>query len=171
MKLFFAFVTSLFFALPAFSSSNEVMLEMIDFITERTSYKYQGEPLPFIELRSTEELCRAVYSPETLKLIDECSVAGYYDFSLRTVFIATESGPYMVDEYFFETVLVHELVHYLQYLNDAHLTAKCRNALEADAYRIQKEYVVYMGYPEEQKPDPLFAMFISSCGDYIWFSE
>ena len=171
MKLLFAFITSLFFVFPAFASSNEIMLEMINFITERTNYKYQGEPLPFIELRSTEELCQAVYTPETLELIGECSIAGYYDFLLRTIFIATESGPYMVDEYFLETVLVHELVHYLQYLNDAHSTVKCRNALEADAYRIQKEYVEFMDYPEEQKPDPLFAMFISNCGDDYWFLE
>lgn len=171
MKLFSAFIMSLFFALPASASSDEIMLDMIDFITERTNYKYQGEPLPFVEIRTPGELCAVVFSPETLAKLNECTVAGYYDPSVKTIFISTESGPYMVDDFFIETILIHELVHYLQYLNAANLEVKCINELERDAYRIQKEFVDYMGYPEEQKPDPLFAMIISSCGDHGWFSE
>jgi hypothetical protein len=39
----------------------------------------------------------------------------------------------------------------------------CMQALEADAYLLQDDYVVDMGYPEEQRPDPLFAMIVSTC--------
>ncbi len=170
MRFILAFVLSLL-TIPAAASSNDIMLEMIEFITEHSKYEYAGEPLPFIEIRNVDELCKAVYTPETLKLIKECSVVGYYDHSVKTVFIADTSGPHMVDEYFIEVVLFHELVHYLQYLNGEHLKVECMNALEVDAYRLQREYIEYMEYPDEQKPDPLFAMLVSSCGKNGWFSE
>lgn len=171
MKLFSTVILVLFFALPVYGGSDKLMIEMIDFITKRTNYEYQGEPLPLVKLKPVDELCQAVYSSETLKKIDACTVAGYYDPAIETIFIADESGPYMVDEYFFETVLIHEMVHYLQYLNGTDHIVSCINELETDAYYIQKEYVEYMNYPAEQKPDPMFAMIVSNCNNAGWFLE
>jgi hypothetical protein len=145
------------------ASSNEVMLDMIEFITERSDYTYNGEKLPWIEIREPDELCRAVYLPETYAKLESCDIAGYYDNNLTTIFISDDPGRYMVAEGFFEVVLLHELVHYLQYLNGYDKEVACRNELEKDAYRLQVEYVDYMGYPEEQKPNALFAFFVSMC--------
>jgi len=155
-----------FFITPAYATTDEVMLDMIEYIEENSKYEYNNEKLPYIQIRTMDELCQAVYPPGFYELVkDQCAVAGYYDHNLNTVFIADESGPYMVDEGFIETVLFHELVHYLQYLNGEHEMVQCQNALEADAFLLQDDYVQYKGYPEEQRPDPLFAAIVSSCNE------
>jgi hypothetical protein len=149
--------------IAASASSNQIMLEMIDFITERSDYEYQGQPLPWIEIRTQDELCRAVYTPESYAKLTSCDVVGYYDNNLNTVFVSDDPGQYMVEEGFFETVLVHELVHYLQYLNGYDKKVACMAEMEKDAYRLHAEYVDYRGYPQQQKPNALFAIFASMC--------
>lgn len=159
--------TTLFLLLIPFyslASSNQVMLQMIAYITSNSDYSYNNEKLPFIEIRTTDELCRAVYSPDLYETIkDQCTVSGYYNENLNTIFIADESGPNMVEERFLETVLFHELVHFLQYINGSYETAECPNALEKDAYLLQDQFVQDMNYPEEQRPDKFFAMIVSTC--------
>jgi hypothetical protein len=144
----------------AVATSENIMLDMIAFITERTDLKYDGQPLPKIVMLEPEEICQQVmpHNPNT-----QCEISGFYDNVNTTIVISTETGQYMVDEYFIETVLVHELVHYLQYLNGVQHDVPCRNKLEKDAYSIQTQYVTEMGYPEEQKPDTMFSLFVSLC--------
>lgn len=165
MKKLFTFIAALFFLIsPAYATSDEVMLDMIEYIEENSKYEYNGEKLPYIQIRSPDELCQDLYPPEVYeKIKDQCSVAGLYNHNLNVIFIADKSGPYMVDEKFVETVLFHELVHFLQYLNGEDEKVSCMQALEADAYILQDDYVLDKGFPEEQRPDPLFAMIVSTC--------
>lgn len=165
MTRLITFITSLFFFItPAYATSDEVMLDMIEYIEENSKYEYNGEKLPYIQIKPSAELCKDIYPPEVYETIkDQCHIAGYYNHFTNTVFIAAESGPYMADEKFIETVLFHELVHFLQYANGEDEKVQCMRQLESDAYILQKEFVEDMGYPEEQKPNPLFALIASSC--------
>lgn len=165
MTRLLTFITSLFLLItPAYATSDEIMLGMIDYIEENSKYEYNGEKLPYIQIKTSQELCQDIYPPEVYETIkDQCHIAGYYNHMTNTVFIASESGPYMVDEKFIETVLFHELVHFMQYLNGEDEKVQCIRQLESDAYILQRDYVTDMGYPEEQKPDPLFALIVSSC--------
>jgi hypothetical protein len=69
----------------------------------------------------------------------------------------------MVQEKFIEVILFHELVHFLQYVNEEHKNVECLNALERDAYKLQDAYIEEMGWPDEQRPNMLFAYVISAC--------
>ena len=153
-----------FFITPVYATTDDVMLDMIEFIEKNSKYEYNNEKLPYVQIRTIDELCQAVYPPDVYESIkDDCAIAGYYDHNLNAIFIADESGPYMVDEGFIETVLLHELVHYLQYLNGEDEKVKCMRELEIDAFLLQDDYVLHKGYPEEQRPDPLFAAIVSTC--------
>lgn len=153
-------------ASQASSSSNDIMLDMIEFITSNSKYEYNNEPLPYIQVKSAQELCEAVYSPESLAKLSECTVAGYYDPTLRTIFVADKPNKYMAEEKFFETVIFHELVHYLQYLNKYDESVECQAGLERDAYLLQDKYVEHMQWPEKNRPDMLFALIVSSCRSF-----
>lgn len=161
MKKILKLVTVLSISTPVHATSQEVMMDMIHYIETNSTYTYNDEHLPSIQIRTVEELCKSVYP--TNAFVGDCSVVGYYDESLNAIFIADESGPYMVSEHFIETVLFHELVHFLQYVNGAYDTVECKKALEKDAYLLQDQYVQDMEYPEEQRPDLLFALVSSVC--------
>lgn len=161
MKKILTLLTALSISTPVHATSQEIMLDMIRYIESNSTYTYNDEHLPSIQIRTVEELCKSVYPINAFE--NDCSVVGYYDESLNAIFIADESGPYMVSERFIETVLFHELVHFLQYVNGAYDAVECKKALEKDAYLLQDKFVQDMEYPEEQRPDMLFALVSSAC--------
>lgn len=147
------------------ATSSEVMLDMIEYIEQHSSYSYAGERLPFVEIREPSEIYIGLMGepmPEDATVFP----AGYFDHNMNTIYISSKPGPYMVEEGFIEVVLFHELVHFLQYENGIYETIECKNALERDAYKLQIKYIDYMDYPEEQKPDPFFAAIVSMCNEH-----
>lgn len=168
MKLLL-FLTSLLFASSVSvyaQSSSDIMLDMIDFITERTDYVYNGERLPYVELKSIDEMCRTVYTQEILDSIggvENCAVLAYYDNTIDAIYISDTVPEDIPAEGFYEMILLHELVHYLQDINGAYGEVRCLGELERDAYKMQEEYVEFMGYPEEHIPNALFVFMVSTC--------
>ena len=168
MRFLLASVASLVLsASSVLATSEEVVLSMISFIEERTEYVYNGQKLPFIEIREPAEIYVGLMG-EPMPEDESIFPAGYFDHNMNTIYISSEPGPYMVEEGFIEVVLFHELVHYLQLINGTYETVECKNALERDAYRLQAEYVDVMNYPEEQKPDAFFAAIVSMCNQEMW---
>lgn len=163
MKLLLSSIAALALsASTVLATSEEVVLDMIQFIEARSDYTYNGEKLPFIEIREPAEIYLGLIGepmPEDISIFP----AGYFDHNMNTIYISSEPGPYMVEEGFIEVVLFHELVHYLQLVNGTYETVECKNALERDAYKLQAQYVDAMNYPEEQKPDAFFAAIVSMC--------
>lgn len=163
MRLLASAITALtLVASTASATSREIVLDMINYIEQNSTYEYGGQRLPFIEIREPEVIYEGLMG-EPMPEDSSIFPAGYFDHSMNTIYISSEPGPYMVDEGFIEVVLLHELVHYMQLVNGAYETAECKNALERDAYKLQAKYVDDMGLPEEQKPDPFFAAIVSMC--------
>ena len=69
----------------------------------------------------------------------------------------------MTEDRFQEVVLVHELVHFLQYHDGTWQKVQCRQELELHAYEIQDVYVDLYGIDIKQKIDPLFGILSSMC--------
>ena len=162
-------IVSALTATSAAADYTSTMLDMIEYIQFNSKYTYANQQLPEIAFKSIDELCRDVYTPETYEQVKhECSVAGYYDNYNNIIYIADESTPYMVEQNYIEVVLFHELVHYLQYLEQEDQAVACKNELERDAYLLQNQYIEDMSYPEQQKIDLFFAMVVSTClsGNY-----
>ena len=150
-------------ATPIQASSEDIMLDMIDYIEERSSYEYSGEKLPYIQIRTVEELCAKAFTPEQLENMQECNIAGLYDRNLQTIYVADKPPRYFVEDGFYETILIHELVHYLQDINGTYEEVACKAQLERDAYSIMHQYIDDNGISEDQKVDPIFVLLVSSC--------
>jgi len=169
MKLFWITLASFFFlSSPVFGTSKEIMLDMIDYIIENSEeweYSYNGEPLPRLELMDRYRLCSLLFpglSEE--KLTEEkCTFAGKYNHEINTVVVVPEPIGHYTETNLVETILLHEMVHYLQFINGIYEKVRCFAELERDAYALQEKYVEDMGFPEENKPDPLFSLFVSMC--------
>ena len=81
------------------------MYELIGFIENNSDYSYTGTPLPTVQVMSNESICKE------FKLTYPCDIAGYYDNRTDLIVIATTPTGGMVEENFYEVVLIHELVH------------------------------------------------------------
>ena len=77
--------------------------------------------------------------------------------------IADQVTEYMVEDHFREVVLLHELVHFVQYHDGEYERAECKQALEIDAFELQDQWIDEQGIDPEQKNDPLFVVFVTMC--------
>ena len=134
-------------------------IEMIRFIEKNSNLDYDGSPLPDVVIQREDEICSVLYEKPML----ECDIAGYYNDDTNIIYIRDGPTQHMVDDGFYETVLIHELVHFLQKINGVYETVECRAQLEADAFKIQDLYIDTVGIDENNKNDPLFAMLASMC--------
>jgi len=146
-------------ATPVQATTNEVMLDMVEWITENSKYEYSGQKLPWVEVRTQQEICEVLFETPP----QPCPALAYYDDTINAIFLSPDPIGGMVQEKFIEVILFHELVHFLQYVNEEHKNVECLNALERDAYKLQDAYIEEMGWPDEQRPNMLFAYVISAC--------
>lgn len=154
------------FASQASVISEDMMLQKIAYIVENSKYDYNGEKLPSVRIKNPLEICKNLQKEEE-KIPDECNIGGYYNHFTNEIFISRIPIPPMVEEKLIETVLLHELVHFLQFVNGEYDRVQCLNELEKDAYRLQGEYVSDMGFPKEQKPNSLFVLIVSTCHPHL----
>ena len=92
-------------------------------------------------------------------------IAGYYNEINNTIYIRNTPTQHMVEDRFFEVVLVHELVHFLQYHDGTYDIVPCRKKLEEHAFEVQDKFVKAHGIDPQQAPDPLFSLLVSQCRD------
>lgn len=134
------------------------MLEHIDWIINNTSlYEYNDEPLPKIVYGTEEELTAYFYGLETyLEQGDDLiPVEGIFQSEAEgTIFLLKGFDWYNTADL---DTLVHELVHYLQYINE--ITYSCSVAAELDAYRQQTEWM-NENPANDVQPSYLMAMWI-----------
>jgi hypothetical protein len=118
----------------------ELTLALLTWIGAHTSLAYDGSDLPQIAQIDQRQLVRILYDgslPHGLD-IDSVTVEGLYNFRdgkiylSNTIDLATTEG---------RSVLVHELVHYLQYQQGLDRAVSCMRALEPSAYAAQAGYL------------------------------
>lgn len=155
------FIIIMLFALPVKAQvSWSDSARIITWLTDNSDYEWNGEPLPKVKFETIENMCITLF-PEGVP--DPCNIGGYYNDETNEIFIATTPTEHMVEERYEESVLVHELVHFLQKINGTYETIECRRGLEKDAFHLQDKYIDEFGLPEELHNDPLWALVMSSC--------
>ena len=136
------------------------LLAMIDYITRNSKYEYKDQTLPTVAIKTTEQMCKELYIGE---IPDPCYVAGYFNHESNEIFIADKPLKSTNTRGFYDSVLLHELVHFLQSINGEFEKVSCRRELEKDAFSIQDKYIDEFSLPEELHNDPLFALMASMC--------
>ena len=141
--------------------SHMTVQDMVTWIESNSRYEYHGQQLPRVERYTPEQVCAATY-PDKEPHAD-CNIAGFYDHETNLIVVADSVTEYMVEDHFFEVVLLHELVHFLQYYDGEYERAECKQALEIDAFDLQDQWIDEQGIDPEQKNDPLFVVFVTMC--------
>jgi len=117
-----------------------------------------------VEVVSKEELVSVAYEGEVPAGFDYDSntTIGLYNHKNNTIYL---SDIVDIKTRFGKSVLLHEVVHYLQYQNGVYETAECVAENEKLAYKIQNSYLT------EHKVDQLFSkhhiFFASLCYDHL----
>jgi hypothetical protein len=149
------------------------MIGYIDFITQISSLEYAGQDLPDVTVLSENELQLLVRSSEAEVSANEddrsfALVSAFYDRSANKIFLADANsiaGP----------GLFHELVHFLQAINDKDdMFISHRACLEAEAYELQAIWQTEQGIDLASKPEYGFIMTLyGACNDadFSWIDS
>lgn len=117
-----------------------------------------------VEVVSKEELVSVAYEGEVPAGFDYDSntTIGLYNHKNNTIYL---SDIVDINTRFGKSVLLHEVVHYLQYQNGVYDSAQCVAENEKLAYKIQNSYLT------EHNVDQLFSkqhiFFASLCYDHL----
>lgn len=125
--------------------AEELFLEYIDWIVINTDYKYNGEPLPTIQIESQEMLNILGWGPETVAEAEFTGrelpdVLAAYNENVLYLPANWQERPWLV---------VHELVHYMQDINGA-MNKDCPMANEPEAYLLHDQWQEEHGYEESR---------------------
>jgi hypothetical protein len=141
------------------------IIEYIEFIAQNSSLEYAGQDLPHVTVVSEEDLQLLFRSSEAVVSANEDDrafglVSAFYDPSANKIFLPdvnSIAGP----------GLFHELVHFLQAINDKDdVFASHRACLEAEAYDLQAIWQTEQGIDLASKPDYGFVMTLyGACND------
>jgi Zn-dependent peptidase ImmA (M78 family) len=115
------------------------MENQLGWINDHTSYQYEIDSLPEIKFSSTEEIAMVAFGKDLPKALDLiANIKGLYNYKEGTVYLLNSID---IDSEKGRAVLLHELVHYLQYEHDQEKEAQCKNELEALAYVLEAKYL------------------------------
>ncbi len=130
----------------------ETTLALLLWISSHTPLAYDGHAPPEIMRVPHAELIQILYNGEIPQGVDTktISIAGLYNYLDGKIYLqddvdlATAEG---------RAVLVHELVHHLQYYHGLDKSVPCIGSLEPAAYAAQRAYLAEHGkQPDFNEP-------------------
>lgn len=139
----------------------ELTVALLMWISSSTSLVYDGAHVPEIVRLPQDKLVHVLYQGEVPRGldIDSVSVAGLYNFRDGNIYLLESEDLETVEG---RAVLVHELVHYLQYHSGVDRSVECIRKLEPAAYAAQAKYLAQHGKAPEF--DQLRILVVSNCG-------
>ena len=141
----------------------ELTLALLMWISSNTPFAYDGQDPPAILSADQEQLVRLMYEGEVPRGLDVASVTvdGLYNYRDGKIYLHEHLDLAMPEG---RAVLVHELVHYLQYQKGLEKSLPCMRELEPPAYAAQAKYL-----KQHDRPVPfneLHVLFVSLCTPY-----
>ena len=113
---------------------------LIGWINSHSSFKYNIHDVPHLQKVSPVQLAEIAFGGNLPKNINPANlkIYGLYNFNNKTVYLldtvdlSSEEG---------KAILLHELVHYLQYQEGVDKSVQCKNELESLAYLLEARYM------------------------------
>lgn len=149
------------------ASADERFLPYIDWIVANSDYQYNGEPLPEVQYHSPAMLLVLGYGEETVAQAEYRNsylppILGLYNHDDNVMMLpkGNEVGDFEIAH-----IVVHELVHYLQDINDFD-DKGCIQNREPEAYRLHEQWMDEHDHPAD-RPDGLFVLMLAmACSEY-----
>ena len=159
-----AFAATAVFATPIAAQESRIneqlMLEYVGWIVSNSDFEYQGEELPSITFLDTVDLQKMQYSEERFAELTQTGaslpeIVALYDRHQNQILFNTNLD---FDTWKNDHVIVHELVHYLQMVNQT--PYNCSLELEPEAYALQIQWQDEVGHPGE-RPDAMQLLMLN----------
>lgn len=148
------------------SKEEYYMLKYINWITDNSKFSYNNEPLPSVKYLSQKELQVMQYGEEKVLSLRDGNISlpiilALYDRKTNSIIMNNE---YSIEYYDTHHVLVHELVHFLQMVNNT--SYNCLNELEKDAYTLQVKWQNEVNHPAERPDNFRMALLNIGCSAF-----
>ncbi|MFT5134332.1 MAG: hypothetical protein ACI9SC_002807, partial [Gammaproteobacteria bacterium] len=128
------------FDIEAYSSQDEMISAMFDWINNHSSFDHDITNMPEIVKVSARQMAEVAFGGDLPQAVDpeKLRIYGLYNFN--------EGAVYILDSLDMESekgkgILLHELVHFLQYQYDKDEDVKCKNELESLAYLLEAKFL------------------------------
>lgn len=128
------------FELDSFVSEEDLVSGLLNWINQHSSFTYDLSDLPVVNKVPAREIATIAFGGELPKAVDVDSlqIYGLYNFNEKAIYILdsldlnSERG---------RAILLHELVHFLQYQVGDDKKVECKNELESLAYLMEAKYL------------------------------
>lgn len=128
------------FDFNSYKSEEELISGLLGWINEHSSFKYDIEDIPKLKKVSAREIATVAFGGNLPKAVnpDNLKIFGLYNFNEKAV--------YLLDAIDLDTgqgkgILLHELVHFLQYQTGMDNNVNCKNELESLAYVLEARFL------------------------------
>ena len=126
--------------LGSYKTQDELTAGLLAWINNHSSFEHNIDNMPDVVKVSALEMADVAFGDDLPKAIDpeKLQIYGLYNFNEEAVYILdtldleSEKG---------KGILLHELVHFLQYQYDQDENVKCKNELESLAYILEAQYL------------------------------
>ena len=117
-----------------------LMVELLNWINDNSTFAYSVDKVPAVKRVSPVKMASIAFGGNMRKDLDlkKFKIFGLYNFEENSIYIVnwldleSEKG---------KAILLHELVHFLQYQYGYDKNIQCRNELEALAYLLETQYL------------------------------
>lgn len=150
----------------------EMLVAARDFVLTMTTYQYDGEPLPTVELMTPEQMLLVAYDPNTLL---EYEQKGQEPPQPKAFYVRSTNTMVISDEHPDMNTLVHEMVHYFQHVSGkTDEFVQWPHCLEAEAYDVQYTWHHVTKLEMEDVPDYGFVLTLYAVcndADFSWTTD
>lgn len=138
----------------------ELTIALLMWIGSHTSMPYDGSHFPNVVKVPHEHLVHILYEGELPQGLDPetISVAGLYNFRDGNIYLLENEDLTTIEG---QGVLIHELVHYLQYYHGIDRKVECMRELESTAYAAQAQFLAQ--YDQEAPFNDMHVLLVSTC--------
>lgn len=125
--------------LDSFDTDGELAAGLLGWINNHSSFDFDLENIPNIEKVTSTQIAEVAFGGELPEAVDPDSlqIFGLYNFNDGSVYLLDSID---LDSDEGKGILLHELVHYLQYQTGVDKDAKCMNELESLAYVLEAKF-------------------------------
>ena len=128
------------FDFDAYHTEDELMSGLLSWINAHSSFSFDIHNIPKVKKVSARDMAKVAFGGRLPAAIDAKSlrIFGLYNFNEETVYLLDSIN---LDSKEGKGILLHELVHYLQYQTGLDHNARCKNELESLAYVLEARFL------------------------------
>jgi hypothetical protein len=128
------------FDFNSYKTQDELVSGLLGWINQHSSFEYDIDTLPKIKKVSSKQIAEVAFGGKLPKAVnpDNLQIFGLYNFNEKAVYLL-DSIDLDTDEG--KGILLHELVHFLQYQTGLDDNVKCKNELESLAYVLEAKFL------------------------------